>query len=69
MRSFDFESLAGLEYMRQALEEALRIYPPLWLMTRRALHDDYLGEYFVPDGTSIYISPCILHGTLRECPA
>jgi cytochrome P450 len=27
------------------------------LMTRRALRDDWLGDYFVPAGTEIYISP------------
>jgi cytochrome P450 len=27
------------------------------LVTRRALHDDRLGEYFVPAGTEIYIPP------------
>lgn len=70
MRSFDFEAVTALEYMQQALEEALRIYPPLWLMTRRALNDDYLGEYFVPAGTAIYISPYILQRQPRlwECP-
>jgi cytochrome P450 len=26
-------------------------------MTRKALHDDWLGDYFVPAGTEVYISP------------
>jgi cytochrome P450 len=43
-------------YTRHILDEALRLYPPGWLMTRRALKDDYLGDYFVPAGTEIYIS-------------
>jgi cytochrome P450 len=42
-------------YTRRVIDEALRLYPPLWLMTRRALNDDKLGEYFVPAGTEIYI--------------
>lgn len=44
-------------YALQVIEEALRLYPPGWLMTRMALKDDWLGEYFVPAGTEIYISP------------
>jgi cytochrome P450 len=44
-------------YTHQIIEEALRLYPPGWLMTRRALKDDQLGEYFVPAGTEIYVSP------------
>jgi cytochrome P450 len=43
--------------VRQVIEEALRIYPPGWLMTRRAIREDQLGEYFVPAGTEIYIAP------------
>jgi cytochrome P450 len=43
-------------YTRHILDEALRLYPPGWLMTRRALKDDHLGDYFVPAGTEIYIS-------------
>ena len=28
------------------IEEALRLYPPGWLMTRKALTDDHLAGYF-----------------------
>jgi len=38
----------------------LRLYPPGWLMTRKALRDDQLGDYFVPAGTEIYISPYLI---------
>ncbi|SRR5579883_24282 len=44
-------------YIRQVIEETLRLYPPGWLMTRKALKDDQLGDYFVPAGTEIYIAP------------
>ena len=54
------ESMPNYVYTRQVIDEALRLYPPLWLMTRRALQDDHLGEYFVPAGTEIYISPHII---------
>jgi cytochrome P450 len=27
------------------------------LLTRKALHDDRLGEYFVPAGTEVYVPP------------
>jgi cytochrome P450 len=47
-------------YTRQVIDEALRLYPPLWLMTRKALNDDRLGEYFVPARTEIYISPYVI---------
>ena len=52
----DLNDLGRFTYTRHILDEALRLYPPGWLMTRRALKDDYLGDYFVPAGTEIYIS-------------
>jgi cytochrome P450 len=54
------ETLPRYNYTRQVIEEALRLYPPLWLMTRRALQDDRLGDFFVPAGTEIYISPYLI---------
>jgi cytochrome P450 len=52
----DLNDLGRFTYTRHILDEALRLYPPGWLMTRRAQKDDHLGDYFVPAGTEIYIS-------------
>jgi len=52
--------LPQFPYTRQVIEETLRLYPAGWLMTRRALKDDRLGEYFVPAGTEIYIAPYLI---------
>ncbi len=38
----------------------MRLYPPGWLMTRKALSDDRLADYFVPAGTEIYIAPYLI---------
>ena len=54
------DALPKYAYARQVIEETLRLYPPLWLMTRKALDDDQLGEFFVPAGTEIYISPYLI---------
>jgi len=64
------DDLPRFAYTRQVLEEVLRLYPPGWLMTRRALKDDRLGEYFVPARTEIYISPYLIqrHPDLWEDP-
>lgn len=57
------ESLAKMTYTQQVLEEALRLYPPVWLFTRRSHESDELQDYDVPPGTDIYLSPFILHRT------
>jgi len=56
----EIADLAKFVYTRQVIEEALRLYPALWLMTRAALKNDRLGDYFVPAGTEIYISPYLI---------
>jgi cytochrome P450 len=55
------EPLAGSSCVEQVLQESLRLYPPVWLFSRRALADDLLGGYHVPAGTDIFICPYLLH--------
>ncbi len=57
------ESVTAMVYTQQVLEESLRLYPPVWLFTRRSCVDDELSDYDVPAGTDIYLSPYILHRT------
>ncbi len=57
----ELSELSKFAYTRQLIEETLRLYPAGWLMTRRAIKDDQLGDYFVPAGTEIYISPYLIH--------
>lgn len=57
------EAAAEMLYTQQVLEETLRLYPPVWLFTRRAQEDDELADFDVPPGTDIYLSPYVLHRT------
>jgi cytochrome P450 len=67
---FELRDLPKFPYTRQVIEKAMRLYPPGWRMTRKALKDDHLGDHFVPAGTEIYISPFLIqrHPALREAP-
>ena len=56
-----FEHIAQLPYLRQVVEEVLRLYPPVWLYTRKAIEDDKLGDYDIPAGSDIFIAPYFLH--------
>lgn len=62
------DSLSAMQYTQQTLEEALRLYPPVWLFTRRSHEGDELDNYDVPPGTDIYLSPFILHRTGHYWP-
>ncbi|MEO1053894.1 MAG: cytochrome P450 [Bacteroidota bacterium] len=50
-----FDDLSSLTYTKQVIEETMRLYPPGWLLTRRAINDDQFGEYFVPAKTDVFI--------------
>ncbi len=50
-----------LTYTRQVCDEALRLYPPGWLLSRRPIEPDTLGGYTIPAGTDVLISPYLLH--------
>lgn len=52
---------AAAGYVEQVLQEALRLYPPVWLFSRRAINDDTLGGHHVAAGTDIFICPYLLH--------
>ncbi len=56
-----FNDLDKIPYIKQVTEEALRIYPPVWLFTRKAIEADQLGEYTIPAGSDIFLSPYYLH--------
>ena len=53
--------IPAMTYAAQVLEEALRLYPPVWLYTRKATAADRLGDFEVPAGTNIFITPYFLH--------
>jgi enediyne biosynthesis protein E7 len=57
----DFADAEQLVYCKQVMFETLRLYPPVWLFSRRSLRDDVLGEYPVPAGSDLFISPYFLH--------
>ncbi len=51
----------SLAYTHQVLQEALRLYPPGWLITRRTLEADELGGYPIAPRTDVFICPYMLH--------
>ena len=68
--SLAFDDLPKFPYARQIIEETMRLYPAGWSMSRKALGDDRLGDYFVPAGTELYVPPYFIqrHPELWEEP-
>lgn len=53
--------LPRLGFCLQVFKEALRIYPPIPVLTRRCLSDVRVGDYDLPRGTMLILSPWTLH--------
>lgn len=55
------EDLPSLSYTRWVIEEAMRLYPPVWITVRRALRDDEVCDFHVPANAIVVVSPYVLH--------
>jgi cytochrome P450 len=55
------ETLQRLDLVTRVFQEAMRLYPPIWIMERRVLEDDVIGGYHIPAGSSLEISPYVTH--------
>ena len=53
--------LTRLPYTTMVIQEAMRLYPPVWGLPRKALRPDEIGGYQVPAGADVMISPYTLH--------
>ncbi|MER6071449.1 cytochrome P450 [Streptomyces sp. NPDC001817] len=53
--------LADLPVCQRAVKEAMRLYPPVWLISRRAVGADVIGGYHVEPGTLVCVSQWVLH--------
>jgi cytochrome P450 len=53
--------LEQLTRTRQAIEESLRLYPPAWGFSRRAVADDEIGGYRLRTGWLVFVIPFVVH--------
>jgi len=60
--------MEALPYTQQVVNEALRLYPPGWLLSRRALGADVLAGFEIPAGADVLLSPYLLHRHPRFWP-
>lgn len=64
----DDAQLRNLNYLRMVIDEVLRVYPPAWTTSRTALGEDDILGYPVETGTSVMISPYVIHHNPRYWP-
>jgi cytochrome P450 len=59
------DDLPRLRYTEMVFAEAMRLYPPAWVLGRRALSDYEIGEYLIPAGSILLMSPYLMHHDAR----
>ncbi|MFJ2809913.1 cytochrome P450 [Kitasatospora sp. NPDC087271] len=65
------EDLPALPLTARVVTETLRLYPPVWILSRVVAADAELGGHRVPAGATILFSPYLLHrrADVFACPA
>lgn len=68
-RAPSFSDLPKLVYTRMVFDEAMRLYPPVYILVRSALHDDLLPSgAAIPAGTDIFMCQYVVHRNPRYFP-
>ena len=55
------EDIARLPVTSSVVREALRLFPPAWVLSRTATEEVRIGPYAVPSGALVFISPYATH--------
>ena len=59
-RTPELDDLPELVTSRQVFEEAMRMYPPIWRISRYAVGPDRIADYHVPPGSIVTVSPYLM---------
>jgi len=54
-------ALKRLVYVRAVFSEVFRLFPPVWVIPRRALREDWIAGYRIRPGTEVLISVFSIH--------
>ena len=57
-----------LPYIMRVVTESMRLYPPAWLVGRRAVNEYHIGDYHVPPRSIVIMSQWIVHRDARHYP-
>jgi cytochrome P450 len=62
------DDIPALPYLTQVATESMRLYPPAWIVGRRAVEDYPIDGYVLPARTVVLFSPYLLHRDARRFP-
>lgn len=65
-KPIEYADVANMRYLNWSLKEALRLYPPASaLISRRTIKDVALGDWRIPKGAMVRITPWVVHRDAR----
>ena len=56
-----FDDLPSLNYTRWVIDESLRLFPPVYALSRTALSADNIDGYIIPAGSVVVTSQFVMH--------
>lgn len=54
-KPLNYSDVPKFEFTTQVILEALRLYPPFWMVDRMALADDRAGDFDIPRGSTVLV--------------
>ena len=63
-----FGDVPKFEFTTQVIMEALRLYPPFWMIDREAAADDQVGDIAIPQGSMVIVYVHGAHHAKRSWP-
>jgi len=67
-RAPEFEDLTRLRFTEMVIKESMRLYPPVWGFSRRALGAFEIDGYRLPAGTNTFLMQWVTHRDARFFP-
>lgn len=67
-RAPGFEDVSKLRFTEMVIKESMRLYPPVWGFSRRALRPFEVSGYQLPVGTNVFLMPWVTHRDARFFP-
>jgi len=55
------DTFTKLPYTRAVVDETLRLYPPAFIIVRKAIGPDRIGDLAIPKGSMVSVAPWVLH--------
>lgn len=60
-----YEDVRSLRYLNWVVQEALRLYPPIWGFGRETTREVTIDGYTIPKGATVFMSQWVLHRDTR----